>query len=304
LKNLDLNLLVALDALLAERNVTRAAQQLGVTQPAVSAALGRLRRHFGDPLLHRVGSHYELTPLAVRLRADTTLALSSVRRVFEAAPDFDPATTEREFHVVLSDYATVVMGEALSRAFAQEAPRARLRIQWPTPYLVDHVDETIRAIDGIVLPHGFIHDLPHTDLFADDWVGLAATDNPLLDGEVSLERLADSPWVMTYDTRTAFTPAQQHLRLLGVEPRTAIVVESFAAIPSFIVGTPRLAMVQRRLVHRLADLAEVGTFVLPFDAVRLVESFWWHPARGGDPAHGWLESVLRSIGEEVERSPS
>ena len=299
LHNLDLNLLVALDALLAERNVTRAAQRLGRTQPAVSAALGRLRRHFNDPLLSRAGGHYELTPLAAQLRADAAFALSSVRRVFEAAPDFDPATTQREFSLVLSDYAAVVIGEALSQLLAREAPNARLRIQGPTPNLVDNVDETIRAIDGIILPHGFIHNLPHTDLFADDWVGLAAADNALFDGEVTLERLSALPWVLNYDTRTAFTPAQQHLRLLGVDPRTAIVVDSFAAIPFFLVGTSRVAMVQRRLVQRLSGLADVRTFDLPFDAVPLVESFWWHPARAADPAHSWLQSSLEAVSREV-----
>ena len=131
LRNLDLNLLLTLDALLAERNVTRAAVRLGVTQPAVSAALARLRRHFGDPLLSRVGNRYELTLLAAQLRVDTTLALAAVRRVFEAAPDFDPAITDREFSLVLSDYAAAVMGEALSQVFAARAPQARLRIQGP-----------------------------------------------------------------------------------------------------------------------------------------------------------------------------
>ncbi|MFF0267003.1 LysR family transcriptional regulator [Kribbella sp. NPDC004536] len=299
LRSLDLNLLLTLDALLAERGVTRAAQRLGVTQPAASAALSRLRRHFGDQLLNRVGNHYELTPLAAQLRADTTLALASVRRVFDSMPNFDPAGTEREFSLVLSDYAAAVMGERISRIFATQAPNARLRIQGPTPHLVDNVADTIRAVDGMVLPHGFIHDLPHADLFSDNWVGIAATGNPLLDSPITLERLADVPWVLTYDSRTAFTPAQQQLRLLGVDPRTAVVVESFAAVPFFVVGTERVAMVQRRLVDRLAGLADITTFALPFEAVRLIESFWWDPAREGDPAHAWLRSVLRTVGDQA-----
>ncbi len=86
-RNLDLNLLLALDALLTERNVTRAAERLGLSQPTVSAALGRLRRHFGDELLHRIGNRYELTPLAQQLSARTTPALADVRRVFDATAD-------------------------------------------------------------------------------------------------------------------------------------------------------------------------------------------------------------------------
>lgn len=299
LNNLDLNLLLTLDVLLAERNVTRAASRLGVTQPAVSAALNRLRRHFGDPLLNRVGNRYELTPLAVQLRADSGLALASVRRVFEATAVFDPTVADREFVLVLSDYAVTVMGEALSSTFSDRADGIRLRIEIPTPYVVDRVDETLRAVDGFVLPHGFLHDLPHVDLFSDDWVGIVAVDHPAVGASATLDQLAELPWVLTFDTQTAFTPAQQHLRMLGVEPRAAVVVESFLAMPFFVAGTRRIAMLQRRLADRLSGLARVRTFELPFEAVPLVESFWWHPVHRGDPAHTWLRRTLRSVGQQL-----
>jgi DNA-binding transcriptional LysR family regulator len=297
--SLDLNLLLTLDAVLAERNLTRAADRLGVSQPAVSAALARLRRHYGDPLLNRVGNHYELTGLASQLRAENSVALASVRRVIDASPVFDPETSEREFVLVLSDYAAAVMGTVLSRTVAQRAPGVRLRIELPTPYLVDHVAETLRAVDGFVLPHGFIHGVPHVDLFSDDWVGIVADDHPTVGGEVVLEELAGLPWVLTYDSQTAFTPAQQHLRLLGVEPKAAIVVESFLAVPFFVAGTDRVAILQRRLATRMAGLADVRTFELPFAAVNLVESFWWHPVHRGDPSHAWIRATLRAVGRLV-----
>ena len=299
LNSIDLNLLRVLDAVLTERSVTRAANRLGITQPAVSAALGRLRRHFADELLSRTGNRYELTPLAQQLMADTTMALASARRVFATGVSTDPQVPEREFTLVLSDYGAVVLGEQLSRAFAAQAPKARLRIELPTPYLVDQAAETLRAVDGVVLPHGFIHGVPHVDLFSDDWVGMVATDNHVLDGPVSLEELAHLPWVLTYDTRTAFTPAQQHLRMLGVEPAAAVVVESFLALPFFVAGTNRVAMVQRRLADRVAGLVDVMTFELPFKAVPLVESLWWHPSHQRDPAHAWLRRVLRAVGRDI-----
>src|SRR5207244_3030001 len=95
LVNLDLNLLVTLDVLLRERNVTRTAEHLGTSQPAVSAALARLRRHFGDELLHRMGNRYELTPLAAELSARTAPALAGVRRVFDVSTEFDPTSVDR-----------------------------------------------------------------------------------------------------------------------------------------------------------------------------------------------------------------
>src|SRR5919202_1733449 len=132
LPNLDLNLLIALDALLEQRGVTRAAQQLGLSQPALSASLARLRRHFGDELLSRTGNEYRLTPLAAQLKPRVRLALEGVERVFTAQPEFDPAESTREFSVLLSDYACAVVGNELSELLGREAPRARLRLEHHT----------------------------------------------------------------------------------------------------------------------------------------------------------------------------
>src|ERR1700733_13882015 len=95
--SLDLNLLVSLDALLQQASVTRAANQMGLSQPALSASLARLRRHFDDELLTRVGNEYRLTPMALQLKELARVALSGVERVFTAQPAFDPASSTREF---------------------------------------------------------------------------------------------------------------------------------------------------------------------------------------------------------------
>jgi len=120
LANLDLNLLVALRELLRERSVTRAAERLGVTQPAASAALSRLRRHFGDELLVRDRGEYTLTALGAQLAGQADAVCTAAQRLFAASADFDPATSEREFTLVMADYTIVVMGEALSQVIAQE----------------------------------------------------------------------------------------------------------------------------------------------------------------------------------------
>ena len=118
LANLDLNLLVALRELLRERSVTRAAERMGVTQPAASAALSRLRRHFGDELLVRDRGEYTLTALGAQLAEQADAVCTAAERLFAASADFDPATSEREFTLVMADYTIAVMGEALSQAIA------------------------------------------------------------------------------------------------------------------------------------------------------------------------------------------
>ncbi|MCD2191894.1 LysR family transcriptional regulator [Actinomycetospora endophytica] len=296
LVNLDLNLLLSLRALLTERNVTRAAAALGLSQPAVSAALARLRRHFGDELLTRIGNHYELTPLAVRLVDRTENAVAGVERVFSAAPDFDPAATTREFTLLVSDYATAVLGPPLAAALAERAPEARLRLRPHTPEDVSGADERLRGVDGLLIPHGFVDDLPYLDLYEDRWVLLVARDNPRVGATVTLDDLATLPWVTIYHRPTAFTAAAQQLRAHGIEPHPQVVVESFLPVPELVAGTDRVGLLQGRLAARLRPEDGVRVVPCPFDAAPLVEAMWWHPMYDGDPAHRWLRALLAEVG--------
>lgn len=299
LVNLDLNLLVALDVLLQERNVTRAAEQLGLSQPAVSAALARLRRHFGDELLSRVGNRYELTPLATQLAARTTPALAGVRRVFDASPDFDPSQVQREFTIVISDYAAAVFAPIVTQLLVEQAPGVRLRLQQTTPYLVDHAVDTLRVVDGIVLPHGFVTEIPFTDLYADRWVCIVAQDNALVGDALTLAQLGELPWVTLFDLPSAFAPAARQLRMIGIEPRVEVVVDSFLAMPYLVAGTNRVALLQERLARRIADAGGVRVLHCPFEVVPLAEAFWWHPMYRADPAHIWLRGVLCEAGRRL-----
>lgn len=302
LMNLDLNLLVALDVLLQERNVTRAAEQLGLSQPAVSAALSRLRRHFGDDLLSRVGNRYELTPLATQLAARTTPALAGVRRVFDASPDFDPSEVEREFTVITSDYAAAVLGPVLAQLLMDRAPGIRLRLQQTSPYLVDHAVDTLRAVDGLVLPHGFLTDTPYTDLYSDEWVLIVSRDNPLVGDQLTLAQLGELPWVVLFDLPNAFAPAARQLRMIGVEPRVEVVVDAFLTMPFLVAGTNRIALLQAHLARRVAAATGVRILPCPFDVVPLAEAFWWHPMYRSDPAHTWLRDVLCEAGRRLGAS--
>ncbi|MGY1814052.1 LysR family transcriptional regulator [Blastococcus sp. SYSU D00820] len=292
LSNLDLNLLVSLDALLEQRSVTRAAQQLGLSQPALSASLARLRRHFGDELLSRVGNAYRLTPLAAQLRPRVRLALDGVERVFTAQPDFDPAESTREFSVLLSDYGCAVLGDTLAQLLAEEAPGARLRLLHNTPDAVDQVQETLLNRDLLVLPHGFISDLPHADLHQDRWVLVVSADNPVVGEEVTVEHLESLPWVATYHGPTASTPAARQMRMLGIEPRVQVVTESFLTVPGLVAGSGRIALLQERLVRSLPLDAGVRALPLPFDAGPLMEAMWWHPVHDGDPEHRFFRDLV------------
>jgi DNA-binding transcriptional LysR family regulator len=292
LANLDLNLLVSLQALLEQRSVTRAAQQLGLSQPALSASLARLRRHFDDPLLSRVGNEYRLTPLAVQLKERTRLALAGAERVFAAQAEFDPAASTREFSLIVSDYGVAVLGSLISAIVAEEAPRARLRLSAPAPYVVDRASQVLLSTDLLVLPHGFVSELRHRDLYRDDWLCLVSEDNDEVGDKLTVDQLAELPWVASYHGPTASTAGALQLRMLGVEPRVQVVTENFLTVPGLVAGSPRVALIQRRLMQLIPESVPVRALPCPFEVTPLVEAMWWHPAYDDDPEHAYLRDVV------------
>ncbi|OPG09011.1 LysR family transcriptional regulator [Microbispora sp. GKU 823] len=299
LSNLDLNLLVSLDALLDQRSVTRAAQQLGLSQPALSASLARLRRHFGDELLTRVGNEYRLSPLAAQLKPQVRLALDGVERIFTAQPVFDPKESSREFSVLLSDYASAVLGNVLTELLGQEAPGARLRLMHNTPAAVDHAEQTLLTTDLLVVPHGFVTDLPHAEVLRDRWVLVVSADNPDVGDTLTIEQIEAMPWVATYYGPTASTPAARQMRMLGIEPRVQVVTESFLTIPGLVAGTRRIALLQERLVRLLSVDVGIRSLPCPFEVGPLVDAMWWHPVYDRNPEHAFFRDLLLRAAQQV-----
>ena len=295
LASLDLNLLVTLDAVLEQRSVSRAAEQLGLSQPAVSAQLARLRRHFGDDLLARFGNQYRLTPLASQLRGRVRTAVTGVERVFAAEPDFTPANTSREFSLVMSDYGVAVIGPLLATELAAQAPAARLRFSPNTPYVVDNALQSMTSVDLLVMPHGFTEGLSHRDLYTDDWVCLVSADNPDVGEQLTVEHLRTLPWVVCYHGPTASTPAARQMRMLGIEPRVQVITESFLTVAGLVAGTARVALLQRRLTAGIAAELRLRVLPCPFEVGPLVEAIWWHPMYDDDPEHSYLRDLLVQV---------
>lgn len=304
LSRLDLNLLVALDALLIERNVTRAAERLRLSQPSLSASLAKLRRHFDDQLLARRGNQYELTPLAARLAEHTTVALEAARRVFDSQSQWDPSESEREFVIHSSDYAMATIGPRLAQIAQKQAPYVRLSFVPTSPDTIDDIRMRLPSIDALILPHGILSQLPRMDLFQDDWVALAAADNERVADGLTMEALTELPMVFTYHTRFAFTSVGRQLEQLGVDPRIEARVESFFMLPLFIENTSRLAIIQRRLSHTAKRMADVQVLELPFQAVPILNALWWHPVHEPDPEHQWLRGIFASARDEIRSHAS
>jgi DNA-binding transcriptional LysR family regulator len=306
LAKLDLNLLVILRELIRERNVTRAAERVAVTQPAASAALARLRRHFGDELLMRSGGDYLLSPLAAQLAEHVEQACAAAERVFAAENDFDPHTSTREFTLLMADYTIAVIGDRLSALIEAQAPKIRLHIRVVRESLASEAGETIRQIDGIVSPPLTSLMLPHvrsTELFRDRWVCVCWEGNRALNGTTpGLSDLSRLTWVAPYlpdRGQTSSAPLLAQLAMLGIQPHISVRVESYQAVPYFIPGTDRVALMQARLAEKLARPLHLRVMDCPGASEAIVEALWWCEDYDDDPAHRWLRQNLQVLAAEV-----
>jgi DNA-binding transcriptional LysR family regulator len=300
LSRLDLNLLVSLDALLTERSVTRAAERLHLSQPALSASLARLRVHFGDQILARRGNTYELTPFAVRLTEHTTTALEAARRVFESQATWTPTQSTREFSIYGSDYGFATVGKVVSQLAATRASGVRFRFMLHNPLVVEDATNRLRSVDGMIIPHGFLTDLPFLDLWQDGWAALVSADNDTVGDELTMEDLSTLPFVMNYSSRSAFTSASRQIQQLGIEPHVDVVVESFLSMPHFVVGTDRVGLIQNALLPTARRIGGTRIVRLPFAATPLVNALWWHPVHGQDPEHAWMRDLFAEAGRIVD----
>lgn len=293
LSRLDLNLLATLDAVLTEASVTRAAERLRLSAPTVSGNLSRLRAHFGDPLLARTGNAYHLTPLARRLATVVPGVVEATIRVFSTEPAFDPRTSQRNFVLSGTDYSYAVIGTRVEHHARAAAPGVQFSFVQHLPG-EDDVD-SLRAIDGMIIPHGLAtENIPHVDVYEDRWVALVSNGTPVAQNGLRMDDLRSLPWVATYRSRDAQTPIGRQLQTVGIIPTIDCVVESFLALPYFVAGTDRIAIVQERLVQRLTASGDLVAVALPFESLPIVGALWWHPMHTDDPGHEWMRAQFVS----------
>jgi DNA-binding transcriptional LysR family regulator len=291
-RSFDYNLLTPLRVLLEERSVSKAAERMHMSQPALSAALSRLRTHFGDALLERRGNVYELTPLALQLLERSYSAARSMERVFSAQAEFDPATSSREFTIFSSDYAMAILGPVVSAVMAESAPDARLQFYNVDQDVVAGAPDSLRDFDGVIIPHGFITGASHLDLLVDSWVCLISTDNTEVGDELTLDDLRRLPWVFTYNGQSQYSPGFKQMQQLGIDPHIDVVTPSFLAAPFLLAGTNRITLAHGKVAAQLAGDQRIRVLACPFEVIPLRESFWWNAVHDRDPEHIWLRSML------------
>jgi DNA-binding transcriptional LysR family regulator len=296
----DLNLLLPLKVLLEEGNVTRAGQRLELSQPAMSAALARLRRRFDDELLVRAGRDYELTPFARDLLPEVQHALRLMGAALHLEDEFDPATSSRTFRLAMSDYAIAVVHEPLVRLVETEAPGVRLSIGHLGPD-VRESDHALIEHDALIAPLGIGFPGQSRPLWRDRMVVLADRAHPrLVDGRFTIEDLAALPHAAAAFGPGVLTPVDRAFGELHIERRIALTVYGFLPLPFVIQGTDMVAVVPELLARiHVRDGSPLVMVEPPFDEVVLAEGYWFAADRLSDPAHRWLFGRLDAVGEEL-----
>jgi DNA-binding transcriptional LysR family regulator len=296
LGGLDLNLLWALHALLEHRNVSRAAEKINLSQPATSAALARLRRHFDDELLVRVGREFRLTPLAQVLGPLVASAVEQVQNALDVRSTFDPHSSHRNFVIGASDYAITVLLGPLRRVLRTEAPEVAVTFE-AMPHDDSDLEMYLLQVDLLVGPVGY--GIPgKTDvLWRDDYVAVLDAANPAAEGgSLSLEALNELPHAVGRFGSGVVTAADRLLDELGVKRRVVARVNGLLALPLMVRDTDLVALVPRRLAHRFAALGGLAVAEIPgAERAQLVEAIHCLPSRSADPALQWLRGrILRA----------
>jgi len=299
LASLDLNLLVALDALLLEANVGRAAMRIGLSQPAVSHALRRLRDVLGDPLLVRAGARMELTPRAQALRAPLAQALDQVRGLF-MPDDFDAARSERRFRLMMPDLAVELLMPRLMKKLDAAAPGVRIDVvPWRGPAIF--TAEFARTID-MVISIGDAFKGFHRQLLYTDSDALAVRQ-----GHPAGARLRNKDAFLKARHVAVIIRGQSEdlidtwLQTKKLERRIALVVPSYIEALHVAARTDLVAFVPRRLIAALSKQLSLVAVTPPVDP-GIDEQFMFYPTRAQmDPGSIWLRSIMLGIGRELGR---
>lgn len=297
---LDLNLLVALDALVSEAHVGRAARRIGLSQPAASHALRRLREIIDDPLLVRVGSRMELTPRAEALRMPLTLALDQVRGLF-VSEHFDPPTSARRFALMMPDHVVDLVVPRLLEKIGAQAPRVRIDVA-PWRGSTDMTAELARSIDLVIAcTSGDFAGFHRQRLFADT-EAIAVRRNHSVGARLErLKTFLDAGHVAVVGRGQSEDPIDTWLREHNVERRIALVVPGYLHALHMVARTDLVAFVPRRLIEALAAPLSLIAVAPPIDPGQY-EEFMFHPARAQvDPGSIWMRNHVLAIGRALDR---
>lgn len=299
---LDLNLLRPLNALLTTLSVSRSAELLQTSQPVMSQALSKLRIHFDDPLLVRVGNAYIRSPLGETLMPLVQDALSRVDIAQDIKSQFDGSTSNRTFIIAASDYAASTILSHLRNIVAEEAPGVGIEVITTSGRSAHRMDfskcDLVVGVTGYSLPG------QSATLFTDEFVAVLDSTNPILKNKsIDIREIAQLPNATGYFGDQVATPVDRIFEDLGIHRNIAAQVSGFLALPLLVEHTDFVAFIPRRLAQKAIRGTNLAILELPEDAsAQLVEVMYWPASREAESASIWLREVMQRACSEIELS--
>ncbi|MFT4077615.1 MAG: LysR family transcriptional regulator [Asticcacaulis sp.] len=292
---LDLNLLVILDHLLQGRSVSETARILSLTQPAISNSLARLRTHFEDELFVSVGRRLEPTPFAKSLAEPVKTALEEIERIIITRSDFDPATAERDFTLVCSDYVYSAFLTRAIRELATVAPHINLLVLLNSDMTSPLLNEG--QIDFLITPQGLTFPLhPHVPLFSDDFSCIVWDGNTEVGDSLTPEAYLNMRHVsVTLGPKNPKHIEQKSLDMLGIDRRIVVYAPTFNAVADTIIGTPYIATVHSRTARLFAERLPLRVLKAPVPIATFTECLQWHRNKDNDAGTLWLKEFLVNL---------
>jgi DNA-binding transcriptional LysR family regulator len=299
IRNIDLNLLVLFEVLLTERNVSRAAVRLGLSQPAMSNALGRLRQTLGDPILVRAGRQLVPTSRAVELMAPIGEALRTLGEALAPRPPFHPSHSEITYRIETTDYVEMILFSQLIGHLEKAAPKVRLHTRFlkeriPLQGLVE--GQLDLAIGYFPEPPPSLYQLP---LFTDDFVCVLRKDHPLAGRPMTLENFVSQKQVIVAPWKGMTEIADSLLKKKGLKREIYVSTPHFLIAPHLVAETNYLVTLPRRMASAVSRWLPLEVFEHPLQLPTFTFSQLWHQRTHHEPAHHWLRQTLLQLAKET-----
>ena len=298
LNRFDLNLLIALDALLHEKNVTRAAERVFVSQPAMSAALQKLREYFNDQLLVRIGRDMELTPRGLSLVEPVREALLKIQATLGTQPSFDPGTVQRTFSLIVSADAVLRVLPQVLRKLAREAPGITCHVEHFSDTTLSRLEsgdaDLFLGLNSLRLfgLRAFPETLHLFDLRPVKWVAVVAKDHPSVGDNITEAQYLALPHVFGWPSGHTLPLEEMVRRLTNADIMVRASTPGLLEIPFLLEGTELIATLPEHLATVLAKVAPVKVLPLPFETPETREVVIWHKRNESDPGHAWMRNMI------------
>lgn len=295
-KSFDLNLLIALKHLVEERNVTRAAEKLLISQPAMSHILRKLRTQLDDPILVKTATGMAPTLRAQALLEPTVAVLREIERIVQTQDAFSPATSRRRFVIATSDYVEFTLLPGLVRHIADTAPNVEIRVRQPVDRPPDAALEE-EKLDVVIGFEAIFNVSPHLcaeTLFEEQIVCVTGGDNKCApDGKLSMQEFLGSRHMLISRRETGTGLIDDYLAARGLKRNVSVVAPNFLSAPWILEKTSLLLCLPSRVADEFAKRMAIRKFPLPFELPSYKLIMIWHPRQDRDPAHMWLRGALR-----------